>query len=348
MIGLTAAFERLGGRVYGQTHVDEVTKHADSGLPGFFVQTQQGSRVAARNVVVATNSPITSFVTIHTKQAPYRTYVVAARVPAGSVPKGLYWDISHATELSEAQYHYVRLQPVEETQPHAVAEELLIIGGEDHKTGQANDAEERWAALETWGRERFPSMGSIDYRWSGQVLEPVDHVAFIGRAPGGPDGMFVATGDSGMGMTHGAIASILLTDLILGRENPWAALYEPSRKTLRAGLEFVRENVNVAAQYTDWLAGADVRSVNEVPAGCGAIVRDGARLIAAYRDESSTLHECSAVCTHLGCIVSWNAAEKSWDCPCHGSRFDVDGNVLNGPATAGLKPVVARSSISTK
>jgi Rieske Fe-S protein len=131
----------------------------------------------------------------------------------------------------------------------------------------------------------------------------------------------------------------------MDRENPWAALYEPSRKTLRAGMEFVRENLNVAVQYTDWLAGADVHSLDEVPAGCGKVVRDGTRLVAAYRDESNALHECSAVCTHLGCIVSWNPAEKSWDCPCHGSRFDVDGKVLNGPAIMGLRPTTVRSSV---
>lgn len=344
MIGLTAAFERLEGRIYGRTHVEEVTKCGDSRAPGFVIQTQNGSRVTAQSVVIATNSPVTSFVSIHTKQAPYRTYVIAARVPSGSVPLGLYWDESHTTALSEDQYHYVRLQPIETGQPHAVAEEHLIIGGEDHKTGQANDAEARWTALEMWARERFPSMGPVEHRWSGQVMEPIDMVAFLGKAPGGPEGMYVATGDSGQGITHGAIAGILLTDLIMDRENHWAKLYDPSRKTLRAGVEFIRENVNVAVQYTDWLAGADVHSLDEVPVGCGAIVRDGARLIAAYRDDSNLLHECSGVCTHLGCIVSWNPAEKSWDCPCHGSRFDVDGNVLNGPAISGLKPTTVRHS----
>jgi Rieske Fe-S protein len=335
MVGLTAAVEGLSGRVHGQTHVSDVVKRGDDLL----VLTRDGQRVTAPHVVIATNSPITSFVTIHTKQAAYRTYAIAARFPAGSVPRGLYWDTSHATALSEDQYHYVRLQPLETSEPHIVPEELVIIGGEDHKTGQAENANERWAALESWGRERFPAMGSVEYRWSGQVMEPVDGVAFIGEAPGGPDGLFVITGDSGMGTTHGAIGAMILTDLIMGRENAWATLYDPSRKTLRAGLEFVRQNVNVAAQYTDWLAGADVRSVDEIPAGRGAVVRDGLRLIAAYRDDSGSLHECSAICTHLGCVVSWNPAEKSWDCPCHGSRFDVNGDVLNGPAVASLKPV---------
>ena len=185
-------------------------------------------------------------------------------------------------------------------------------------------------------------MQEVEFRWSGQVMETIDGLAFIGRNPLDEPNVFIATGDSGMGMTHGTIAGMLLTDLILGRENPWATLYDPSRKTLRAAGEFARENLNVAGQYADWLTGGEVGSPEEIRPGKGAVVRRGLTKVAVYRDEQGVLHECSAVCPHLGCIVHWNDAEKTWDCPCHGSRFDRFGTVINGPANTDLSRVEER------
>ena len=254
------------------------------------------------------------------------SYVIGARVPRGSVTKALYWDTLDP-------YHYIRLQPLKG--PHG-EHDLLIVGGEDHKTGQASATEERHARLEGWARERFPTMQQVEFTWAGQVMETIDGLAFIGRNPLDKDNVFIATGDSGMGMTHGTIAGILLTDLILGRENPWATLYDPSRKTLRAAGEFLKEQLNVAAQYADWVTGGDVGSVDEIAKGGGAVLRRGLTKVAVHRDEKGTLHECSAVCPHLGCIVAWNSAEMSWDCPCHGSRFDKLGKVINGPANTDL------------
>src|SRR5207253_2552018 len=240
------------------------------------------------------------------KQAPYLTYVVAAPVPRGSVTKALYWDTADP-------YHYVRLQTLDALPGDAAylangPSDLLIVGGEDHKTGQAEDHDERSRRLEAWARLRFPRMGQVAYRWSGQVMEPVDGLAFIGPNPGDEPNVYIATGDSGMGMTHGTIAGILLTDLILGRENPWSRLYDPSRKTLRAAGEFARENLNVAAQYADWLTGGDVGSTDDIPPGGGAVLRRGVSKIAVFRDEHGALHERSAVCPHLGCVVAWNDA----------------------------------------
>ena len=179
----------------------------------------------------------------------------------------------------------------------------------------------------------------IEFRWSGQVMEPVDGLAFIGRNPSDADNVYIATGDSGMGMTHGTIAGVLLTDLILGRANPWTELYNPSRKTLVAAKDFVEENLNVAAQYADLITPGDVKSVDEIEKGQGAVLRKGLSKIAAYREEDGTLHTVSAVCVHLGCVVTWNSAEKTWDCPCHGSRYDALGSVINGPANSDLLPV---------
>ena len=229
-------------------------------------------------------------------------------------------------------YHDVRLQ-------RGDGFDYLIVGGEDHKTGQpeGEDHQTRFGRLEEWTRERFPMTESVEFRWSGQVMEPVDGMAFIGRNPLDADNVYVVTGDSGNGMTHGTLAGILLTDLITGRDNEWATLYDPSRKTLSAGGEFLKENLNVAAQYTDLATPGDVSSAEEVAPGEGAILRRGLTKVAVYRDDAGALHERSAICAHLGCVVRWNTGEKTWDCPCHGSRYDPrDGHVVNGPAIKGL------------
>jgi nitrite reductase/ring-hydroxylating ferredoxin subunit len=253
------------------------------------------------------------------------------------VPRALYWD-------TQDPYHYVRLQ----NPPAGVGTngqgdyELLIVGGEDHKTGQANDAHERHARLESWARDRFPLMQRVEFVWSGQVMETIDGLAFIGRNPMDDDNVYIVTGDSGMGMTHGTIAGILLTDLICGRENPWQKLYDPRRKTLRAVGKFVSETMNLAAQYTDWVTGGDVSTEADIANDTGAVVRRGLIKVAIYRDAEGKAHECSAVCPHLGGIVHWNSAEQSWDCPCHGSRFDKLGKVINGPANTNLTPVVVQ------
>jgi glycine/D-amino acid oxidase-like deaminating enzyme/nitrite reductase/ring-hydroxylating ferredoxin subunit len=333
LAGLTKAILGRGGRIFTQAHADEIKR----GFP-VHIQTRQGPTVTASAVVVATNTPFNDLVAIHTKQAAYMSYVVAFGVPRNSVAKALYWDTLDP-------YHYVRLQALHPADPAGQqlgdpqTEELLIVGGEDHKTGQADDAENRYRRLEAWTRERFAVQGTVRCRWSGQVLETIDGLAFIGRNPIDAANVFVATGDSGMGMTHGTIAGILLTDLIVGRRNPWAALYDPARKTVGAAATFLQENLNVARQYGAWLTGGDLSSTAEIFPGQGAVVRQGLTKVAAFCDEQGILHEFSALCPHLGCLVEWNHNESTWDCPCHGSRFDKQGCVLNGPANTDLAPV---------
>jgi len=329
---LALAFGKKGGHMFTDTHVKRVV----GGSPAR-VETDAGPSVNCSHVVVATNTPINDLVAIHTKQAAYRTYVVAAAIAQGAVPRALFWDTADP-------YHYVRTQTLRTEMHNGAPKQLLIIGGEDHKTGQADDERERFRRLEAWGRERFPGLGPIEYTWSGQIMETIDGLAFIGRNPMDKDNVYVATGDSGMGMTHGTIAGMLLSDLILGHKNPWATLYDPSRKTLRAAGEFTRENLNVVKQYADWFTKGEVASADDIPRDSGAVVRVGLTKHAVYRDARGALHECSAVCTHLGCIVNWNQAEKTWDCPCHGSRFDCKGQVLNGPAVSDLQTLdVAKS-----
>jgi Rieske Fe-S protein len=245
------------------------------------------------------------------------------------VPKALYWD-------TKDPYHYVRIQDLSDD-PNHPDHDLLIVGGEDHKTGQASDHAERHRALESWARERFPMMQAVEFRWMGQVQETIDGLGFLGKNPLDEGNVYVATGDSGMGMTHGTIAGMIITDLIAGRENPWAKLYDPSRKPVKAIEEFVKENANVARQYADWLTRGDVADAEDVAPGCGAVIRKGFSKVAAYRDEKGKLHEMSAVCPHLKCIVAWNSDDQTWDCPCHGSRFDRFGEVVVGPAGSGLE-----------
>jgi glycine/D-amino acid oxidase-like deaminating enzyme/nitrite reductase/ring-hydroxylating ferredoxin subunit len=329
LAAVATAARRAGAR-FVRAHASEILGGDDAGA-----KTDAGRRVKSEAVVVATNTPVNDMVEIHNKQTAYRTYVVAMEVPKGAVARALFWDTPDS-------YHYVRLASPGRA---AASSELLIVGGEDHRTGEADDADARFARLVEWARGRF-HVGDVAYRWSGQVFEPVDSLALIGRNPGDEPNVYVATGDSGNGMTHGTIAGILLTDLITGRENPWTELYDPSRKTLKAAPQWIKETVRGLPGYGAWLTPGDAKTGAEVKRGCGALVRRGMKKVAVHRDEAGKLHSVSAVCTHLGGIVGWNSLERSWDCPLHGSRFDADGHVVCGPANYDLAP--ARGSSPAK
>ncbi len=320
----------LGGRIFTGTRVVAM-KDGDR----VEVKTSDGYTITAQASVVATNCPINDRVVIHSKQAPYATYVVGLRCK-NEVERAMLWDTAMTAEdenqtIGPAPYHYIRLARDEKG-------DVLIVGGEDHKTGQASDCEQRFAKLERWARDHFPFVGEVTDRWSGQVMETVDGVAYIGRNPGDKN-VYVVTGDSGNGMTHGTIAGIMIVDLIAGRANAWTKLYDPSRKTLKPVVvaDYIAENANVAAQLRDYVTPGDEPSADKIKNGEGAILRHGARKIAAYRDGKGALHEFSAVCPHLKCIVRWDSCEKTWDCPCHGSRFDALGRVVNGPAITDLE-----------
>ncbi|OUJ75836.1 FAD-dependent oxidoreductase [Hymenobacter crusticola] len=325
--GLVEAITRRGGRIFTHSHVSEV-----QGGKKASVTTANGATVTAKAVLLATNTPVNDRVVMHTKQGAYRTYAIAARIPHGSVTKALYWD-------TPDPYHYIRLEEVP-GEPDGVSHDLLIVGGEDHKVGQGAPAES-FRRLEEWMREHFPMMESIDYRWSGQVLEPNDGLGYAGRNPLDADNVYIITGDSGHGMTHGTLGAMLVADLIQGRQTPWEKLYDPGRVTLRPSSikEFARENANVAAEYTDLLTGGDVSKEEEIEPGSGAVLRRGLTKVAVYRDPQGQTHTCSAICPHLGCVVHWNGVESSWDCPCHGSRFDAYGHLLNGPSNEDLAAV---------
>jgi glycine/D-amino acid oxidase-like deaminating enzyme/nitrite reductase/ring-hydroxylating ferredoxin subunit len=318
--GLAAVVASRGGRLYAGSPVENVEENKD----GVVLKTAAGHEVRAAQAVLATNSPIVNRLAVHAKQAPYRTYAIAAPLARGRLPDALYWD-------THDPYHYVRLQPGPDEH------DFVIVGGEDHKSGAANDGERRFTALEQWIRDRLPKLGKISHRWSGQVMEPVDGIGFIGRNPG-QSRVFIATGDSGQGITGGALAGIILADLIAGAENPWAGTYDPSRKSLRALGDFVSENTTAARSFAQYLLPGEIASVGKLKPGEGGILRSGLRRVAACRDLSGRLHVCSAACPHAGCVVVWNSLEQCWDCPCHGSQFAPDGSVLNGPSFGPLAP----------
>ena len=329
LAGLAKSITRKGGHLFAETAVETVTEENN----GVVVKADKGT-VRATDAVIATNGPIAGSVGIHTKQAPYRTYAVAATLPHGSLADALYWDTLDP-------YHYVRLQP------HSERSDMVIIGGEDHKSGEADDGEARFAALESWARDRLPNMGKVIHRWSGQVMEPVDYIGFVGRNAG-DNHRYLATGDSGQGITNGVISSILIADLIVDGSSPWAEVYDPGRIISKNIGEFVSENLTVLKSFAEYLTAGEIKSVDELKPGQGAILRQGLKKIAACRDQSGELHLRSATCTHMGCIVRWNSLEQCWDCPCHGSHFAVDGAPLNGPAVASLGEVEQNEQVAAE
>jgi glycine/D-amino acid oxidase-like deaminating enzyme/nitrite reductase/ring-hydroxylating ferredoxin subunit len=327
--GLVAAIKDKGGQLFADSPVTKIEELENS----VRISTDRGS-VTAAHAVFATNAPINDRVELHSKMAPYRTYAMAFTLPQGTLPDALYWDIADP-------YHYVRLNPGPGTADY------LIAGGADHKSGEADDGDVRFEAIEAWIRSLVPELGKEVTRWSGQVLDTIDYCGFIGRNPGS-DNVFVATGDSGQGMTHGALAGILLKDMILTGRSPWQEVYEPSRKTPSGVINYVRENVTTIKNFAEYLMPGELDSVDELKPGQGGIVRQGMSKVAACRDRDGKLHTRSAVCTHLGCHVHWNSTEQCWDCPCHGSQFAPDGAVLNGPAMAPLEPATLSTAAKEK
>ena len=321
LAGLAQAIVANGGRL----HADTTFVSDNETDEGVEIEVEAGHVIRARAAVFATNSPVNDKVVIHPKQTPDRTYVVAGRVPKGSVPDVLTWDTYEA-------YHYVRIQPLSE------AEDLIIVGGGDHRSGEAQDMEQRLHDLEDWTRAHYPAFTSSEFRWSGQVLEPIDFMPFSGRNPGSRN-IYIHTGDSGQGITNGVAGSLTIFPLIIGEDSRFAPVLDPGRKSLTSTAsigEFVREQAGSVKNLAEHLGPSEVSSEDEIAPGEGAIIRSGLTKLACYRGEDGQLIRRSAACTHLGCIVHWNGFEKCWDCPCHGSQFAPDGEVLNGPA---VKPL---------
>ena len=270
-----------------------------------------GGSIGADHVFLATHIPFLDSGLYFARTHPERSYVVVARVDH-DLPEGMYINVGSPTRS-------IRAHPLGD-------ERVLLVGGEGHKVGQDDDTRERYERLEAFAREHW-AVRSVDWRFSTQDNMPVDGMPFVGKLRPDTDGLYVATGFRKWGLTNGTAAAVMISDRILGRANPWAETFDSTRlKPLASAGEFLRENVNVATQYAR-----------------GYLVDDK---VAVSRDEDSTVHAVSAVCTHLGCIVRWNTAERSWDCPCHGSRFARDGSVLQGPATKPLEPKPVPDEVS--
>lgn len=328
MRGLCDAVIRRGGKIYTDTAVDDIdATGVNAGR----------HRVSAQQIVVCTNTPFNDRYAMHTKQMAYRTYAIGCEVAKGSVPPALWWDTGEKDSVwPTSPYHYVRLQHLNDHY------DLLICGGEDHKTGQSGkehiDEAERFTKLSAWAFEHFPTIGNVLYKWSGQIMEPVDSLGFIGVNPG-DENIFIVTGDSGHGMTYSAIAAMMMPALLNGESHPWKGIYNPSRLPVRVLGNYISEVGKMAAQYVDYLEGGEVDSPRQLANDSGAVLKSGGKRLAVYRDFEGRLHAYSAVCPHLGCSVRWNSFEKTFDCPCHGSRFTHYGKVLNGPANHDLAAV---------
>lgn len=318
LAGLANAILSQGNRIYTKTHASELKLGKK-----LKIRTSDHFVVTADFLVIATNAPIFDKALIFSKQQANRTYIIGVEVDMNGLEDALFWDTGNP-------YHYIRFQK-------QGTKHIALIGGEDHRTGIQMNPDDIFNKLVTWGRNKIPSLGKVEYFWSGQIMEPVDCLAYIGFNPTDENNIFLATGDSGNGLTHGTIAGLLLRDQILGRNNAWWKIYSPIRKPIKNIPSLIKTNLIGLTSLTQYVTPGTVKSIEEVEPGKGEILREGASKTAVYRNKQGQLQKCSAVCTHMGGIVSWNLLEKSWDCPLHGSRFTPLGDVINAPANAKLE-----------
>jgi glycine/D-amino acid oxidase-like deaminating enzyme/nitrite reductase/ring-hydroxylating ferredoxin subunit len=283
--------------------------------------------VACDYIVVATHVPLQGMkntlgaALFQTKLAPYSSYVVGAKLKKGAVPEASWWDTSEP-------YYYLRVDAGDQF-------DYAIFGGRDHKTGQETQTEAIYAGLEA-ALHSLPFESKIDRRWSGQVIETSDGLPLIGEIT---DKQFIATGYAGNGMTFGTLAAMMATDAAIGRKNPWRDLFDPHRKQVRGGAwDYIKENLDYPYyMLKDRLTKGEREGVESVARNEGKILKLDGERVAVYRNEHGKVVKLSPVCTHMGCIVHWNVAERTWDCPCHGSRFTPTGEVIGGPAETPLE-----------
>lgn len=320
--GLALAITAGGGRIYEHS---EAVAFSDSPLG----VTVNGHTVTCEDIVLATHNPLAGIghsaiaALFQTKLALYSSYVVAGRVPSGRVPDALFWDTADP-------YHYLRVEPCPD-------HDLVIFGGEDHKTGQVTDTTACYDRLARSLTRLVPDV-VLSHRWSGQVIEALDGLPYIGQTA---DHQYTATGFGGNGMTFGTLGAMIISARILGQKNPWTDLFAPERTAILQGAwDYVAENADYPYYLVRGrLARADSGTLRSMKRGQGQVIdRNGAK-VAAYRDESGATTLRSATCTHLGCVVGWNEAERTWDCPCHGSRFTPNGDVIAGPARVPLSTI---------
>ena len=323
LAGIARVLSDRGAMIFEHTSVDEFSDKPLS-------LTANGHKITCQYIVLATHTPLVGNAGLvgatlfQTKLALYTSYVVAGRVPKNHLPDALFWDTADP-------YHYLRIERHRDF-------DVVIFGGEDHKTGQAPDSNACFDRLE---RTLRSMNGGIDitHRWSGQVIETPDGLPYIGETAAN---QFAGTGFSGNGMTFGTLTGMMAADRLLGRKNPWSDLFDPGRKKILGGAawDYIRENKDYPYyMIRDRFAGAETRSAREVPRGAGRVITRNGQQVALYRDNHGATTARSAICTHMACTVVWNDAERTWDCPCHGSRFKPDGSVIAGPAESPLGEV---------
>lgn len=322
---LLKAIEARGGQIFTHSKVLSF-----EGGEKANVKTEAEGVVQCSQIVLAMNNSVNSF-ELMLKEEAFRTYAMAGAIPKGSVKDALYWDTADP-------YHYVRISPRDANT------DWLISGGEDHRVGASVDYSQPFAKLEAWTKERFPMVNEFQFKWSGEVWEPHDLLGYLGKYVHDKDNVYVITGDSGTGLTHTTIGAKIITDLIMNRSNEWSKLYDPSRKpSLRSLPHGAKASFEMSSGYLSWMRSGDIKDIEDLRPNTGGVLFHNRKPIACYKDENGKVTQCSAVCTHLNGVVNWNDAEKSWDCPCHGSRFDKYGKCIQGPAIKDLPPVQGQS-----
>lgn len=319
ILALAEEFKSLGGVIAENTFIAETSFKDET-----YIATAQNLTIKAKNLVYATHmAPGINLLTF--RCAPYRSYVLGVKLSDNDYPNSLIYDMKEP-------YHYLRTHVID-------GQKYLIVGGEDHKTGH-DDPTAAFSTLKDFATT-YHACEEITFQWSAQYYEPADGLPYIGELPGGDDRTYIATGYSGNGMIYGTLSGLIIADLILGRANKFADLFKPSRiKPIAGFTEFVKENADVAYHFVaDRIATADLESLTDLQRGEGKVVDFEGKKVALYKDEQGIITALNPVCTHAKCIVSFNSEEKSWDCPCHGGRFDLEGKVITGPPRADLSPI---------
>ncbi|PJJ80029.1 FAD-dependent oxidoreductase [Mucilaginibacter auburnensis] len=320
LMALKDAFLKAGGHLFENTLIDKL-EHEDN----IHTALSAEKSISAKKIVYATHLPpgITVF---SFKCAPYRSYVLAVTLQDDDYPDALIYD-------SQEPYHYVRTHQIN-------GQKLLLIGGNEHKTGH-DDPEQAFADLEAYTRQYY-NVAEIKYRWSSQYYIPADGLPYVGQIPFMADGIYTATGFNGNGMMLGSISGKILAEMALGVESKYDKIFSSSRiKPIDGFTEFMKENADVAYRFVaDRFGVEEKQSLQQLQPGTGQVVESNDKKMAVYRDKDGTIHALDPVCTHAGCIVNFNAAECTWDCPCHGGRFAIDGSVLTGPPTKGLEQIL--------
>jgi glycine/D-amino acid oxidase-like deaminating enzyme/nitrite reductase/ring-hydroxylating ferredoxin subunit len=328
VMALARIFEEAGGVILQNCSVGLVR-----GETTLQLETSLGL-VEAEHVIYATHTP-PGINLLHFRCAPYRSYAMAVTLQDDKYPVGLAYDMYDP-------YHYFRTQEVN-------GQKYLIVGGEDHKTAHVTHTEDCFRNLELYIRKYY-NVDKIAYQWSSQYFEPADGVAYIGHLPGNPKNVWVATGYGGNGMTYSHIAALTLSQLIVKGHSLYTELFNPNRVKPFAGFaNFVKENVDVVKEFiAKRLSQEKLHSLAELAPGEAKVVKYEGESIALYKNETGQVYAVNPVCSHAKCIVNWNSAEKSWDCPCHGARYDISGQVLSGPAHKGLEVVVLSDLLKEK